>query len=107
MKMPALNTQEQYDELPAIAVAARVGEWKQVFDQAQIEPTPPELYVRILQSLTDVCIAWARRRGLADNRPAAAVADARTYCTEHPAELAAYDQAFAGVQDFVRKVSGP
>lgn len=96
---------EQYEGLPLIVVAALVGEWRQAFEHATSTGAPPEMTLEVLTHLGDVAEGWRRKRELPyRTHPAALVADAREYATEHPGDLARFDQTMAGVRQFLRTV---
>lgn len=107
MMLVARTRPDEYERLPLIVVACLVGEWRQAFEHAQVTHAGAEQTIEVLTHLGDAAEGWRRKRDLPrGTAPAVLVADARDYATSHPAELAAWDQAYAGVRSFLTRIGG-
>lgn len=76
---------EQYPDVTTPVLAGVVIEWSRLSDRTKRRGSR-ELgeHAEVLMHLADACIAWARRRGLADDRIQAALLDAEQYLAENP-----------------------
>src|SRR6478735_330528 len=73
---------EQYVDVTTPVLAGVVIEWTRLRGMAERRGTGEE-YAEVLMHLADACIAWARRRGLVDDRIQAAAADAEKYLADN------------------------
>lgn len=107
MMLAARTMPDQYERLPLIVVAATAGEWRRAFEHARATGAGPQETIEVLTHQGDALEGWRRKRGLPRGTSAPTLAaDARVYATEHPADLAEFDQMMAGIHSFLSKIGG-